>query len=213
MKQYLYSFLTFKKYLYSRVSFFALWDKKTRFTKYSEIRRFAKLKNCNIGKYSRVNPNCKLSNTTVGKFSAIGHSSEIGLGRHPLNYVSSQNIFYKNNNLNNRWVKSIDFPILPIKIGNDVWIGIHSLIMDGVSIGDGAVVGACSVVTKDVPPYAIVVGSPSRIIKYRFEKAVIDRLLEIEWWNFSDDEISGCIDFFREPEINLEILNKYFPKH
>ena len=109
-------------------------------------------------------------------------------------------------------MKPINLPVLPIKIENDVWIGIQSLILDGVTIGDGAVIGARTVVTKDVPPYAIVVGSPARIIKYRFNEEVIQRLLEIKWWNLSDEEINEKIDFFRESEITIEILNKYFPQ-
>ena len=113
--------------------------------------------------------------------------------------------------MNNRWVKTIDLPSLPIKIGNDVWIGVEAMILDGVTIGDGAVIGARTVVTKDIPPYAIAVGVPAKIVKYRFEQEVINRLLEIKWWDFSDDKIDAHIEFFREPEITLEIMNRYFP--
>lgn len=209
---YLKTLFSFKKFFYKRVSLFAIWDSESIFTKYSEIRRFVKLKNSRVGKYSRINPNCKLSNTTVGNFTAIGRDSSSGLGQHPLNYVSSQNIFYKRNNLNNKWVNKINFPSRQITIGNDVWIGVESLIMDGVSIGDGAVVGARAVVTKDVPPYSIVVGQPAKVLKYRFSPEVIERLLEIKWWNLSDKEISSKVQFFREPKITLEIINNYFPR-
>jgi acetyltransferase-like isoleucine patch superfamily enzyme len=208
---YINSFFSLKKFFYKNVSFFAIWDSKSTFTQFSEIRRFSKLKNSVVGKYSRVNPGCKLANTIVGNFTAIGRDTTIGLGQHPLNYVSTQNIFYKKNNLKNNWIHQIDFSSKPIIIGNDVWIGVESLIMDGVKIGDGAVIGARSVVTKDVPPYAIVVGQPAKIIKFRFENDVIERLLEIKWWNFSDEEISDMIYFFREPNVTIEIINKYFP--
>jgi acetyltransferase-like isoleucine patch superfamily enzyme len=199
-----------ERFFYKNVSLFAIWDTDSKFTEHSEIRRFSKLKNSSVGKYSRVNPGCQLSNTTVKNFTAIGRDSTIGLGRHPLNYVSTQNIFYKTNNLNNSWVKPIDLPPLSITIGNDVWIGVEAMILDGVSIGDGAVIGARTVVTKDVPPYAIVVGQPGKIIKYRFDDETIKELLKINWWDFSDEKISDYIDFFREPNLDINVVKKYF---
>jgi len=213
MVSYFTSLLSLKKITHKNVSFLAYWDKKTTFTKDSEIRYFVKLKACKIGKYSRVNPDCKLANTIVGNFTAIGRNTSCGLGKHPLNYVSTQNIFYKKNNMNNRWVKPINMgPIPPITIGNDVWIGVEAMVLDGITIGDGAVVGARTVVTKDVPPYAIVVGVPAKIVKYRFDQEVIDRLLEIKWWDFTDKQLDTHVEFFREPEITIEVLNKYFPR-
>ncbi|OIQ23505.1 CatB-related O-acetyltransferase [uncultured Lacinutrix sp.] len=212
MKSYLKSFISPKKIFYKNISFLAYWSNDSTFSKHSEIRRFAKLKSCKIGKYSRVNPNSKFSNVTVGNFTAIGRDTTIGLGKHPLNYVSTQNIFYKKNNMNNQWVKNIDFPAERTYIGNDVWIGVEAMILDGVVIGDGAVIGARSVVTKDIPPYAIAVGSPAKVIKYRLEKEVIERLLEIKWWDFTDEKISEKVEFFREKEVTIDVLNKYFPK-
>lgn len=97
-----------------------------------------------------------------------------------------------------------------IIIENDVWIGAKSTIMSGVKISNGAVVGACSVVTKDVPPYAIVAGNPARIVKYRFTPDQIEKLLDISWWNWDwekikenslmmwSDNIEGFIEKFHE---------------
>lgn len=76
-----------------------------------------------------------------------------------------------------------------ITIENDVWIGAKSTIMSGVKISNGAVIGACSVVTKDVPPYAIVVGNPGKVIKYRFSENQIKDLLEIAWWEWDEGKI------------------------
>jgi lipopolysaccharide transport system ATP-binding protein len=76
-----------------------------------------------------------------------------------------------------------------IKIGNDVWIGATSTIMSGVIIGDGAVVGAGSTITKDVPPFSIVAGNPGKIVKYRFTKEQIEKLLQIAWWNWEEFKI------------------------
>lgn len=212
MRTYLKSLFSIKKISFRNVSIFSYWDSESCFSKDSEIRRFAKLKSSKIGRYSRINPYCKLANTTVGNFTAIGRNTTCGLGRHPMNYISTQNIFYKKNNMNNKWVKTIDLQPLPIIIGSDVWIGIEAMIMDGVRVGHGAIIGARSVVTKDVPPFAIAVGQPAKIIKYRFEKPIIERLLEVQWWNLSDEDISKKIEFFRTTEITIDLINKYFPK-
>ncbi|MDQ0392055.1 CatB-related O-acetyltransferase [Labrys monachus] len=75
------------------------------------------------------------------------------------------------------------------RIGNDVWIGQRALVLPGLVIGDGAVVGAGAVVTRDVPPYAIVAGNPARVIRYRFPDAVIAALSRIEWWNWEDEKV------------------------
>jgi acetyltransferase-like isoleucine patch superfamily enzyme len=71
-----------------------------------------------------------------------------------------------------------------VTIGNDVWIGQHVTILSGVTIGDGAVIGAHSVVGKSIPPYAIAVGNPARVIRYRFDEKTIEMLLKIQWWNW-----------------------------
>ncbi|WP_352792424.1 CatB-related O-acetyltransferase [Mesorhizobium sp. M0771] len=76
-----------------------------------------------------------------------------------------------------------------ISVGNDVWIGHGAIILPGVSIGDGAIVGAGSVVTKDVPPYAIVAGNAARLIRYRFAEDVIAKMLSIRWWEWSDEKV------------------------
>lgn len=82
-----------------------------------------------------------------------------------------------------------------VNIGNDVWIGKGVTILSGVTIGDGVVIGAEAVVAKDVPPYAVVVGNPGRIVKYRFSKKKIKELLEIKWWLWSDEKIRDNIDW------------------
>lgn len=210
MINYLISLLSLKKISHKGVSLFSYWDNRSHFTRCSQLRYFTKLKVSRIGKYTRINPFCELSHVNVGNFTAIGHHCKIGLGQHPLNYVSTHSIFYKKNIFKNNWVKPIEFPVRPINIGNDVWIGIESTIMDGVTIGDGAVIGAKSLVTKDVPPFAVVGGIPAKIIKYRFAPEIINKLLEIKWWDLSDKEIEAKMEFFHEPLITIEIINKYF---
>jgi virginiamycin A acetyltransferase len=75
-------------------------------------------------------------------------------------------------------------------IGNDVWIGYHAVIMPGVTVGDGAIIASCAVVTKDVPPYAVVGGNPAAIIKKRFDEATIRKLLHTQWWHWDSEKIT-----------------------
>lgn len=78
-------------------------------------------------------------------------------------------------------------------VGNDVWLGYQSTVLPAVTIGDGAIIGAMSVVTKDVPPYAIVAGNPARIIRYRFEEDIVKQLLQIRWWDWPKEKITRNI--------------------
>ena len=80
-----------------------------------------------------------------------------------------------------------------IVIGNDVWIGYEAVVLAGVTIGDGAIVGARAVVTKDVPPYAVVAGVPAKMIKKRFDDAVIARLSKLKWWNWPEEKLKRNI--------------------
>ena len=83
-----------------------------------------------------------------------------------------------------------------IVIGNDVFIGANVTVLDGVTIGDGAVIGAGAVVSKDIPPYAVAVGCPIRIIRYRFDDDQIETLRKLNWWNFDDDDLKDVERFF-----------------
>jgi len=116
----------------------------------------------------------------------------------------------------------IDFPESPIRavIGNDVWIGQNALIRRGVRIGDGAVVAGGAVVTKNVPPYAVVAGSPARIVKYRFDEKTIERLREAAWWQFHIKDFSGLpvddpiafVNLLEEKEWKREVTRYHPPK-
>jgi virginiamycin A acetyltransferase len=99
----------------------------------------------------------------------------------------------------------------PTRIGHDVWIGAGVHILSGVTIGTGAVIGAGSVVAQDVPPYAIAVGAPATAVRYRFEQAVIDRLLGSEWWTWPRAEIQQKAPLFAET-LTPELLDRYLPR-
>ena len=94
-----------------------------------------------------------------------------------------------------------------VSIGHDVWIGMNCLIMGGVSIGTGAVLGAHSVVTRNVPPYAIVAGNPARVVKYRFNESIIMRLLASNWWDKDLEELKLHADLLGSPDMVETFLN------
>lgn len=141
--------------------------------------------NVTIGDYSYVGGESKIFNTLIGKFCSLGPELRIGLGRHPIHLKSTFPGFYSDKDLSYGVKKEYDNEepeYLPIIIGNDVWIGARAMILDGVCIGDGAIVAAGAVVTKDVPPYAIVGGVPAKVIKYRFDQNTIQKMLTEKWW-------------------------------
>lgn len=93
-----------------------------------------------------------------------------------------------------------------VVIGNDVWIGARCIIFEGVTIGDGAVIAAGSIIRKDVPPYAVV-GGVDKILRYRFDKDTVNKLLQIQWWNWDDEKIRRNIDLFRDKNNFLERMS------
>lgn len=97
----------------------------------------------------------------------------------------------------------------PTIIGNDVWIGVGAIILSGTKIGDGAVIGAGSVVSSDIPPYAIASGNPARVTRTRFSPPQIERLLRIKWWDWEDDTIKAReSDFYGDIEVFLNNYDK-----
>lgn len=117
------------------------------------------------------------STEKIGKYCSIASNVHLGLAQHPLHTISTHPIFYP------RGFKC-DSDVI---VDNDVWIGCNALIMGGVHIHNGAVVAAGAVVTKDVPPYAIVAGVPARILRYRFDEKLIQEIEKIKWWDYPEE--------------------------
>ena len=148
-----------------------------------------------------------------GRFSSLadGISFIIG-GNHPLKIVSTSPLDHSGVIKNIFGAVRPDLSPLPnvrhnprqIIIGNDVWIGKSVTIMGGVKIGNGAVIGAGAVVAKDIPPYAIAVGNPARVVKYRFDKETIRKLLAVKWWNWSLEKIADNFPLMNDVEKFLE---------
>jgi len=169
--------------------------------KTSCVSQKSNLLDTHIGRYTYVGRNNGICNAIIGSFCSIGSFVSIGGGIHPINRLSTSPLFYdKNNIFGERKFLSEDFnecEQLLTKIGNDVWIGDYTYIKAGVTIGDGAVIGAGTVVTHDVPAYSVVAGVPGRVIKYRFSEDIINHLLKEQWWNCSDDELISIKDKFK----------------
>lgn len=153
---------------------------------YNTIYANVRLAEVILGDYTYIAENSCLNNIKIGKFCSIGPDVLTGLGGHPTNtFVSSHPAFFSTRRQTQITFAKEDCFIenASVKIGNDVWIGARAIILDGVTIGDGVIIGAGAVVTKDVPPYAIAVGVPAQIKKYRFSKEQIDFLLQLKWWD------------------------------
>ncbi|HUN60011.1 MAG TPA: CatB-related O-acetyltransferase [Candidatus Binataceae bacterium] len=144
------------------------------------------LRKAQIGDYSYLGRSCNVSAAAIGKFCSIASEVYIGLGSHPLEpFVSTHPIFYLRKpdqhwNLADRDCRE---EYADTAIGNDVWIGLRAAIRDGITVGDGAIIASGAIVTKDVPPYAIVAGVPARIVRYRFPPETVEQLLEFKWWD------------------------------
>lgn len=142
----------------------------------------------------------------IGKFCSIACGTKFlfNCANHTLKSLSTYTfpLFYEEwelekSNITTAWDNKGD-----IVIGNDVWIGYEAVIMAGVHIGDGAIIAARAVVTKDVPPYTIVGGTPAKEIRKRFDAEVIQQLLMLKWWDWSADNIRQCLPYIMEGKIN-----------
>lgn len=143
-------------------------------------------------------------NLSVGRYCSIASGVSIFSRNHPYWNPSTSPLFYNSNFNQSICTDSVDYGKL--SIGNDVWIGQYAVVLPSCHIiGDGAVVGAGAIVTKDVPPYAVVVGNPAKVIKYRFNKETIDWLEEIKWWDWDVEELKQAASSFQ----SVEALRKY----
>lgn len=147
----------------------------------------------------------------IGKFCSIACGTKFlfNCANHTLKSLSTYTfpLFYEEwelekSNITTAWDNKGN-----IVIGNDVWIGYEAVIMAGVHIGDGAIIAARAVVTKDVPPYTIVGGTPAKEIRKRFDAEVIQQLLLLKWWNWSTDKIRKCLPYIMEGKMN-ELLTR-----
>lgn len=164
--------------------------------------------NCHIGYGTYViGENGYIHDCRIGRFCSIASNCHIGLGNHTLNMVSTSPLFSSAHSMlpDNFLQESIDVGERTVGdtgykviIGNDVWLGYNVCVKEGVAIGDGAVIGAKSLVTRDIPPYAVAVGIPAKVIRYRFTQEQIEKLLEIKWWDWDIALIKKSVHAFND---------------
>lgn len=171
----------------------------SEFGKYNWLGNYSQIYSCKMGDFTYCGVYCLIGSSTIGKFCSIGPGVKIAPGKHPTNtHISThpstfnnQPNFVKNFVTQNTYKNCED-----VIIGNDVWIGANCLIVDGVTIGDGAIIAANSVVNKNVGAYEIIGGVPAKLIKKRFKDEDIEVLLKIQWWNNSEEWIQNNITKF-----------------
>ena len=182
-------------------------DKTAKVCSRSELTR------CRIGRYSYIGQQCFMVNVKIRSFCSIADRCSIGGATHPIEYISSSPVFHEGRNILNKnfSTHSIEHT-LETSIENDVWLGQGVFIKAGIHIDNGAVIGMNSVVLNDVGPYEIWAGNPARFIRKRFDDKIIDKLMEIKWWEWSDDKILRYAQFFNDPERLLKVLEVDFEK-
>lgn len=148
--------------------------------------------NSSLGEYSYIQSDSTFLNVHIGRYCSIAPNVTLGDLTHPTNWLSTNPFQYdKTSDLVNFQSHDFDSESGSVVIGNDVWIGRYAIILNGVTVGDGAIIGAGAVVTKDVPPYAIVGGTPAKTIRYRFDEDTIRELLDLKWWDLAVEELNG----------------------
>lgn len=166
--------------------------------------------NCTIGRYNNIGYDNEICNTEIGSFCSFSDHVFIGGDEHPLEWVSTSPVF-ENVKHSGPSRKFASFDVRAGKrtfIGNDVWIAHNVSIKAGVTVGTGVAIGTGAVVTKDVPPYAVIAGCPAKVIKYRFDEATIAALLDSRWWELTDEQLDKVAKYIQEPGKFIKMVNR-----
>lgn len=182
-----------------------------KFSIQNKIKGESHIMDTTIGRYSYLVDSC-VCNTDIGAFCSIASGVKIGFGNHPVNFLSTHPVFFLNNNEFGDCYADKDYwnPRKRIVIGNDVWLGANVFICDGVHIGNGVVVAAGAVVTKDIPPFAVVGGVPAKIIRYRFSSEIINFLESNPWYDFDNKKLDQIKKIFHKSDFTITELKSAF---
>lgn len=181
---------------------------RTIMHKKSEFGRRNIIRDVEIGEGTYTGTNTVIKSTVIGKYSCIGWNVSIGGGNHDYTKISMYTDYWFNRTFGIKTDNKVQN--LQTWIGNDVWIAAGVNIINGVTIGNGCVIGAGAVVVNDLPDYSIAIGIPARVVKYRFDEDVIKALLELKWWDWSEEKIIKNIDFIKSiPSVEdiMELLS------
>ena len=160
-------------------------------------------------KHSFCGYDCDITHADIGSFTSIANGVVIGGGRHPIEWAGMSPVFYEGrDSVKAKFSQHSREPVRRVTIGHDVWVARSAIVLPGVAVGDGAVVGAGSLVTKAVPPYAIVVGNPARIIRYRFPEAIVNRLASVRWWDLDEQALGQLGPLVKDVEAFLEVAER-----
>ncbi len=176
----------------------------TVFGKFCEVGARTKVAESSFGDFSYVVNDSDIIYTTIGRFCSIAAHTRINPGNHPIDRVAMNHFTYRSS----AYGLGDDDPAFfdwrrksHCTLGHDVWIGHGAVVLPGVSLGNGAVVGAGAIVTKDVPAFAIVVGNPARLLRYRFPPELVMALEAIAWWDWPHDRLASAMKDFRSMNI------------
>jgi len=172
----------------------------TTFGRWCEVGARTKVAESSFGDYSYVVNDSDIIHSRIGKFCSIAAHTRINPGNHPLDRVMLSHVSYRSS----AYGLGPDDPDFfewrrgsPVALGHDVWIGHGAIVLPGVTVGSGAAIGAGAIVTRDVPAFAVVVGNPGRVLRYRFSEAVIAEMLRIAWWDWPHERIGAAMQDFR----------------
>lgn len=180
--------------------------------RYTEVGARTRLLEVTLGDYSYVVNDADIAYARIGRFTSIAAMTRINPGNHPMERASQSHFTYRASAYFDDAQDEAAFfdgrRAQGVTIGSDVWIGHGAIVLPGRSIGDGAVVAAGAVVTKDVPPYTIVGGTPARVIRERFPATVAERLTALGWWDWEHARLRAALEDFRALAVEA-FLEKY----
>lgn len=180
---------------------------------YTEIGARASLAEVEMGDYSYVVHDSQIIYATIGRFCSIASHTRVNPGNHPLERVALNHFTYRAS----AYGLGQDEPGFfdwrrshRVTLGHDVWLGHGVIVLPGVSIGTGAAIGAGAVVTKDIPPFAVAVGNPARVLRFRFPEEIRASLLRIAWWDWPRERLADALEDIRRLSAEA-FCNSYDP--